>query len=99
MPQPIIRLYESRDPAMGAAKALKEQGFPGDKIGILSRHAEADEPEPTRSDRMAAIGSVGVSGRDAEHYAQAVERGGALPCVWPPYGRDRRYGSWTGSSR
>jgi hypothetical protein len=86
MAQTIIRLYSSYEPALEAAQALKNQGFAGDQIGLLGR-PPGTQAVPSSSELVNTIKSIGVSGPRAETYAEAVLNGGALLCVWPPYGR------------
>jgi len=86
MAQTIIRLYGSYDSAMQAAQALKSHGFAGDQIGLLGKPRGVEAASST-GELVNTIKSIGVSGPEAEGYAEAVLNGGALLCVWPPYGR------------
>jgi hypothetical protein len=84
MPQPISRLYASRDNAEAAVAELQKNGFSDDTIHIVApgdaAGAEADDGIE------AAIMAAGVPAAHARVYADGVRAGETLVTVQPAFG-------------
>jgi hypothetical protein len=89
MTQIISRIYDSRERAAEAVKALKDYGFSGlDIHAVLARSSQggATAAPAEIDDLVTSIQKAGIYKSRAEIYAERVRRGGSLVTVHAPFG-------------
>ena len=84
MTQAITRLYGSEAQASDAVKTLKQNGYLGDQINLVTGAAGSGDG------LVAAIEKGGVPNAHAAIYAERVRAGGAIVSVCPMFGTAQR---------
>jgi hypothetical protein len=91
MNHPIVRIYSSVDQANAAVARLRDWGFEGELINLVTASSKpaANAPASAASDDpvLSSIMSGYVLKAHAKVYAAAVHRGAALVSIRPPFGR------------
>ncbi len=80
MPQPVTRMYGSKEAADKAVKELMRHRFSSADIFVVYPPAEGAD------NVVSAITEAGIPKYLAEKYAPAVQKGGSLVTVYPPFG-------------
>ncbi len=84
MTDPIVRMYETEQQARDAVSELREEGFPEDRIFLVTPGAGIDEGPSEAISRAIMAGHVLRS--HAQVYAQGIQGGRSLVVVHAPFG-------------
>jgi hypothetical protein len=84
MTNPIVRMYETEEQARGAVDKLREEGFPEDRIFLVTPAAGGEEGSAEAIANAIMAGYILRS--HAKVYAQGIVAGRSLALIHPPFG-------------